>query len=686
MRYSNQELKQAANAIRFLSAKAVENAGSGHPGMPLGFADVFSVLTLEFLKFNPYDPKWFGRDRLVLSAGHGCMLLYSFYYLAGYVNFALDDIKKFRQLNSKTAGHPEYGLYGAIETTTGPLGQGISNSVGMAIAGKKYENMLGETGKYKIYCIAGDGCLMEGVSYEAISLAGHLKLDNLVLLFDSNNISIDGKTSLACSEDHIKKFQSMGWDTLEIDGYNYNEIRQALSYSQNITTPLFILCKTTIGYGAPNKSNSKDSHGAPLGKEEISGLTQFLKDSFLDSGLNFELQSSDWEEFNIPRGIFNIWRKCWNYNEDYYNNWFSGFAKLDVAKKAYIETFKVKQSTLSQISSLKINESLATRQSSAKVIEILVKNEEKVIVGSADLSMSNGVINQNTKPITRDDFSGNFIHYGVREHAMGGIMNGLALSGFFAVGATFLMFSDYMRPAIRLSSLMKLNVVYVMTHDSIGLGEDGPTHQPVEQLSTLRAIPDLNVFRPADNYETFSCWGQILQMSNSGKTNSGNLSPSLAAALPSILSLTRQKVEQSKIPSNQYQLCYKGAYVLGEYKKHADLVIFASGSEVEIAAQAHDLLLQAYNHKLKINLISVPCFELFFRQDHEYISQIINSGKLKVAIEASCDLIWLKMIGSDGIFCGVNGFGKSGKYKDVYNYFQLSPKIIADKITQKLCP
>jgi transketolase len=639
-------LIKAATALRILAASAVEKVKSGHPGMPLGFADVFVVLIAEFLKFNPDDARWFGRDRLVLSAGHGSMLLYVFYYLAGYKDFTIEDIKSFRQLHSKTPGHPEYGVYDAIETTTGPLGQGFANSVGMAIAAKKYAaETLSQIADHKVYCIAGDGCLMEGISYEAASIAGHLKLNNLIVLFDDNNITIDGNTDLTVSENHLLKFQSLGWNTIAIDGHNFTNIRNALSAAQNSDKPFFIACKTTIGYGS-SKANSCQSHGAPLGAKAFEELKQFF----------------NWphEDFVIPDEILAIWRGFSAKSEVDYEKWHEDFNQLTIEQQNYLNPFKFKQETIAKIKAIALEDAEASRISSSKIIDVIIQNENKVLLGSADLSSSVGLMHKHCHAITRDDFSGNFIHYGTREHAMAAIMNGLSLEGFLPIGGTFLVFSDYMRPGIRLSSLMSLGVIYIMTHDSIGLGEDGPTHQPVEHLSSLRSIANLNVFRPADATETIGAFEFACLNLNR----------------PSLIVLSRQVLQNTQLTSSN--LVSKGAYFLSN-EADADVTIFATGSEIGLAKNVADLL---KSNNIKINLVSVVCFNLFFEQDADYINTIIGNSKIKVAIEAASSYGWHRFIG-DGLFFGVETFGMSAPYQDLYNHFGLTAENIFRQIMKK---
>jgi len=626
----------------------VEAAKSGHPGMPLGFSQVMSVLAFKFLKFNPNDPKWFNRDRLVLSAGHGSMLLYSFFYLAGYKNFSLDDIKNFRQIGAKTAGHPEIELFDAIETSTGPLGQGLANAVGMAIAQKKYEAKLGaEICNYNIYAVVGDGCLMEGISYEAASIAGHLKLNNLIVLFDDNGISIDGKTDLTVSEDHIKKFEAMGFDTFTANGYDDTELSNVLAQANKSNKPCFIACKTLIGKGTDVKEGSEKSHGSPLGSEEL----EFLKKNI----------SSSKEAFHIESDLKSLWEKAWEKSKEEYDSWQSGYKSISQEKKDYMNIPDLKE--CSDIVSSEAPE--ATRISSGKIIEAMLKSEDKIIVGSADLAGSNGLKNSMSVAITRDDFSGNFICYGVREHAMAAIMNGLAISGLVPVGGTFFVFSDYMRPAIRLAALMHLPVIYVMTHDSIGVGEDGPTHQPIEHLASFRAMPNINIFRPADFCEVKECY----ELAFASKET------------PSMMVLSRQALPQFRTESADNKSS-KGAYIIkDESSESLDVVLYATGSEVSLAM---DVCEKLKSQNLAARVVSVPCVELFNKQNDEYKKSIRGGAKISVAIEAGSELGWHKIIGSDGLFFGMDSFGASAPAKDLFKHFGLTVEAISSSITGRL--
>ena len=647
------QYKDLSNAVRFLSIDAVEKANSGHPGLPMGMADVATVLFKHFLKFNTKNPNWLNRDRFILSAGHGSMLLYSLLYLTGYKSISLDDIKNFRQLNSICAGHPEYHPGTGIETTTGPLGQGIANGVGFAIAEEVLKKKFGKKIiNHKTYVLSGDGCLMEGISHEALSLAGHLKLKNLIMLFDNNSISIDGSTSLAVSDNFKKRFNSYGWEYIEIDGHNEKQIFRALKKAQKAKRPTTISCKTTIGYGSPNKSGTGSAHGSPLGKDEVNLVRKKLKWNH--------------EPFKIPEKILNEWRKIGNKGakeeikwKKYYNK------KKNLIEKTFSNEFKENFETEKQ-NIIKNPETTATRKSSEKVLTILTETNNNIIGGSADLSGSNNTKTKNHKIIKPGDFSGNYIHYGVREHAMSGIMNGIALhSELIPYGGTFLIFSDYCKPSIRLSAFMKQRVIYVMSHDSIGLGEDGPTHQPVEQLSHLRSVPNLNVLRPADTMETLECWEIALKNSSS----------------PSILALTRQKINPIRKEFVKENKCSYGAYELSRTNKEIKLTIFASGSEVNLAIKvSHKLAIESIYSKV----ISVPCQELLEEQSADYKKKILNETKFKISIEAGSTDCWKKYVGETGLTFGINDFGKSAPYKDVYKHFSLTSENITKKVKEMI--
>ena len=641
-----------ANCIRFLSIDAVQKANSGHPGMPMGMADVATVLFKNFLRFNPKNPDWLNRDRFVLSAGHGSMLLYSLLYLTGYKSISINNIKKFRQLNSICAGHPEYHPKTGIETTTGPLGQGISNAVGFAIAEEILKNKLGkDLINHKTYVLAGDGCLMEGISHEAMSLAGHLKLKNLVMLFDNNSISIDGPTNLAVSDNFKKRFEGYGWDYISINGHNEKEIFKALKKVQKAKKPTVISCKTKIGYGSPNKSGKASSHGSPLGVDEI---------KLVRKALNWKTKP-----FDIPNKILNEWRKIGQRGEILEKKWNK---VLKRKKIKFNQTLKNNFTTVlkkEKENAIKDPKSLATRKCSEMTLNALTKQKNNLIGGSADLAGSNNTKTKNHKIIKPGDFTGDYIHYGVREHAMSGVMNGIALhSNLIPYGGTFLIFSDYCKPSIRLSALMKKRVIYVMTHDSIGLGEDGPTHQPIEQLSGLRAIPNLNVFRPADRIETIECWEHALK---SSKT-------------PSVLSLTRQNLNPVRKTYPNKNLCSLGAYEVLRTNKKINLTILASGSEVNLALEVSHKLAK---DKIYSKVISMPCMELFELQSKSYKNKILEETKFKISIEAGSSDCWKKYVGDNGIAFGIDEFGKSAPYKDIYKYFGLESTNIKN-ITKKL--
>ena len=641
-----------ANCIRFLSIDAVQKANSGHPGMPMGMADVATVLFKNFLRFNPKNPDWLNRDRFVLSAGHGSMLLYSLLYLTGYKSISINKIKKFRQLNSICAGHPEYHPKTGIETTTGPLGQGISNAVGFAIAEEILKNKLGkDLINHKTYVLAGDGCLMEGISHEAMSLAGHLKLKNLVMLFDNNSISIDGPTNLAVSDNFKKRFEGYGWDYISINGHNEKEIFKALKKVQKAKKPTVISCKTKIGYGSPNKSGKASSHGSPLGVDEI---------KLVRKALNWKTKP-----FDIPNKILNEWRKIGQRGEILEKKWNKALKRKKIK---FNQTLKNNFTTVlkkEKENAIKEPKSLATRKCSEMTLNALTKQKNNLIGGSADLAGSNNTKTKNHKIIKPGDFTGDYIHYGVREHAMSGVMNGIALhSNLIPYGGTFLIFSDYCKPSIRLSALMKKRVIYVMTHDSIGLGEDGPTHQPIEQLSGLRAIPNLNVFRPADRIETIECWEHALK---SSKT-------------PSVLSLTRQNLNPVRKTYPNKNLCSLGAYEVLRTNKKINLTILASGSEVNLALEVSHKLAK---DKIYSKVISMPCMELFELQSKSYKNKILEETKFKISIEAGSSDCWKKYVGDNGIAFGIDEFGKSAPYKDIYKYFGLESTNIKN-ITKKL--
>jgi len=644
-------LNQLANAVRFLSIDAVQKANSGHPGMPMGMADVATVLFKYHLKFNPLNPSWENRDRFILSAGHGSMLLYSLLYLTGYKNFSINDLKNFRQLNSICAGHPEYKKNTGIETTTGPLGQGLGNSVGLAIGEEIFRKKFGSKFiNHKTYVIASDGDLMEGISHEAMSLAGHLKLKNLIVFFDNNKISIDGATSLSVSDNYKKRFEAYGWNFLEVNGHNHKQISTAINKASKSNKPTIISCKTIIGFGSPNKSGKASSHGSPLGDDEIALVRKKLK----------------WNAspFEIPKDILDEWRNIGKKGTNLENNW----------NKLLSKNLKVKNSLEAMLSNKNLNDldklinaeknkyfnekpAKATRECSSMTIESITPSLSELVGGSADLSGSNNTKTKNSKVISAKDFNGNYIHYGIREHGMAAAMNGLALyGGIIPYGGTFLIFSDYCKPSIRLSALMGLKVIYIFSHDSIGLGEDGPTHQPIEQLAGLRAIPNLNVFRPADINETLECWQIALK---SKKT-------------PSAIVLSRQKLPYVNPSFTKENKCELGAYVVNATSQNNKITLVASGSEVEIALEAQKKLKES---NIDSKVVSMPCQELFDQENNQFKNDIIQKDIPVITIEAGSVMGWEKYSKNN---MGINSFGESGPYKEVYEHFDLtSDKIVA---------
>jgi transketolase len=646
-----------ANAIRALSMDAVQKAASGHPGLPMGFADVATVLFTRFLKFDAAAPAWPDRDRLVLSAGHGSMLLYSLLYLLGYEDMPLKELKRFRQLGSKTAGHPEYGHAAGIETTTGPLGQGIGNSVGMAIAERHLAAEFGHAiVDHRTYVIAGDGCLMEGISQEASTLAGHLRLSKLTLLWDDNGITIDGKVSLADSTDQLKRFAANGWAVIRVDGHDPEAIAQALEAAQSSDRPSFIACKTIIGYGAPNKQGTAATHGSPLGAEEVAAARERL----------------GWHSppFEIPERILKVWREAGGRGAVERQAWEARLKSTEAATRA--EFLRRSEGRLPvklegalrdyKQAVAKSPPSLATRNASQNVLEVINPIVPELIGGSADLTGSNNTKTKELKPFTADDASGRYIYYGIREHAMAAAMNGMALHrGVIPYGGSFLAFTDYCRPALRLSALMQQRVIYVMTHDSIGLGEDGPTHQPVEHLAALRAIPRLLLMRPCDAIETAECWELAL-----GATDS-----------PSVLALTRQKLKPLRNRYEAKNLCARGAYEIAAAAKKTKAVIFASGSEVEIAVEAKN---QLDKDRIPTRVVSVPCTQLFWRQSKGYRDRVLGNEAIRIGVEAAVRQGWDSFIGTEGVFIGMEGFGASAPYEDLYKEFNITPEAIVKAV------
>ncbi len=648
-----------ANAIRFLSMDAVQKANSGHPGLPMGAADVATVLFTRFMRFDPKNPDWPNRDRFVLSAGHGSMLLYSLLYLLGYEDMTIEDIKNFRQLGSKTAGHPEYGHASGIETTTGPLGQGIANALGMAIAERKLANEFGdELMDHYTYALCGDGCLMEGISQEAISLAGHLKLNKFVLFWDNNSITIDGAVSLSDSTDQIARFKACNWHTIDIDGHNPDEIAAAIEEAHKSDKPTLIACKTTIGYGAPKKAGTNKVHGSPLGDEEIAATRKAL----------------GWEypAFEVPEEILDAWRVAGLRSTKTRVEWEKKLnaAKADV-KAEFNRRFagdlpgsfdRAIQKYKKELAEEK--PTLASRKSSQNALEVINGVVPETFGGSADLTGSNNTNTSQTAPITPDDFSGRFMHWGIREHAMAAAMNGIALhGGLIPYSGGFLIFSDYCRTSVRLAALMGIRVIHVWTHDSIGVGEDGPTHEPVEQMASLRAVPNLLMFRPADAMETAECWQLALESKDA----------------PSGIALTRQNLPAVRTKYTEKNLCATGAYDLIP-ANDAEVTIFAAGSEVGLAVEAQKTL---DGKGISTRVVSVPCMELFFEQPEDYQKAIIGNSPIKVGVEAGVRMGWDQFIGSDGIFIGMTGYGASGKGEALFEHFGITADAVVKAVEKK---
>ena len=650
-----------ANAIRFLSMDAVEKAKSGHPGLPMGAADIATVLFTRFMKHDPKNPNWADRDRFVLSAGHGSMLLYSLLYLLGYEDITIDEIKNFRQLGSRTAGHPEFGHAAGIETTTGPLGQGFANSVGMAIAERVLNARFGnDLVDHYTYALAGDGCLMEGISQEALTLAGHLKLNKLIVLFDDNNISIDGEISLTDSTDQCARFEASGWNTIRCDGHDPEAIAASIEAAKASDKPTLIACRTTIGFGAPTKSGTAKVHGAPLGAEEIAGARK---------ALGWEA-----EPFTIPSDILDDWRLAGLHSAKDRKAWEDRLAAADAETRGEFER-RMRGDLPENFDAAMVEykeklaaepPKVASRKASEMALEAINAVLPETIGGSADLTGSNNTKTSQTGPISAEDFSGRYVHYGIREHAMAAAMNGMTLhGGIIPYGGTFMTFSDYARPAMRLASLMQIRSIFVMTHDSIGLGEDGPTHQPVEHLAALRAIPNHFVFRPADAVETAECWQVAVE---SRKT-------------PSTLALSRQNLTPVRTSHEADNLSARGAYELAGSEDDARVTLFATGSEVEIAMDAKALLDAA---GLPARVVSVPCFELFEQQSEDYRKAVTGNAPVKIAIEAGIRQGWDAIIGSDGVFIGMTGFGASAPAPELYKHFGITAEAAASAAQKRL--
>ena len=650
-----------ANAIRALAMDAVEQAKSGHPGLPMGAADVATVLFTRHLKFDPADPKWPDRDRFVLSAGHGSMLIYALLYLLGYEAMTIDEIKRFRQLGSLTPGHPENFITPGVETTTGPLGQGLGNAVGMAIAERHLAAQFGDIVDHHTYALCSDGDLMEGISQEAIALAGHLKLNRLIVLFDDNGISIDGPLSLADSVDQVKRFEAAGWFASRIDGHDPEAIDYALHAAKTSDRPTMIACKTTIGFGAPTKAGKASSHGSPLGADEIKGAREKLGWTY--------------PPFEIPSDVLNWWRSAGRRSKAAHKTWNDRLIGLPADKRGELvrringdlplglgdAVRGFKQKLVAE------PKDIATRVASESALGALTAAIPEMVGGSADLTGSNNTRPKGMAAMSAADYAGRFIHYGIREHGMAAAMNGMALhGGIIPYSGTFLVFSDYCRPSIRLAALMGARVIHVMTHDSIGLGEDGPTHEPVEHLAALRAIPNLNVFRPCDTVETLECWQLALENKDG----------------PSVLALTRQNLPQLRKEMVTRNLCAAGAYeIASSIAGQARVSIFASGSEVAIAVDAKKLL---DAQGILTRVVSVPCIELLMAQSSQQRAAIVGSAPVNVAVEAAVRQGWDAIIGPDGAFVGMTGFGASAPYKDLYKHFGITPEKVADAALRKL--
>ncbi|HSV29756.1 MAG TPA: transketolase [Candidatus Omnitrophota bacterium] len=655
-------IAEMANAIRFLSMDAIEKAKSGHPGMPMGMADVAAVLYTRFLKFDAKAPRWADRDRFILSAGHGSMLLYSLAYLTGYEDIDLDQVKNFRQLGARTAGHPEFGHVAIADTTTGPLGQGITNAVGFALAEAMQAARYGkDVVDHYTYVIAGDGCLMEGISQEAITMAGHWRLNKLIVLWDDNHICIDGDTSLSTSDDQAKRFQAAGWNTLACDGHDPDAITKAIEAARKSDKPTMIACRTVIGKGAPNKCGSEKVHGAPLGAEEIAAAR---------AAVNWPA-----EPFAVPDHVLAAWRAAGTRGAAERTAWEGRFAKLDAAKKAEftrtnegrlpdgwqkaIIDFKKKMSAEQP--------KLATRKASQEVLEVVTAAIPEMIGGSADLTHSNLTDTKACKPsIKPGEFGGRYIHYGIREHGMAAVMNGLSLhGGFIPYGGTFMIFANYLWPALRMSAMMDQRVLYVLTHDSIGLGEDGPTHQPIETLAALRATPNVLVFRPCDPIETAEAYECAL-LNDKG---------------PSCFALSRQNLPTLRTEHTDENKTAKGAYVMSEAKGKRQVTIIATGSEVSLALDAQKLLQEK---GVGAAVVSMPCWELFDRQPKEYRAAVLGEGSVRVAVEALGTFGWERYVGTEGAVIGMPGFGASAPAEKLYEHFGITARAVADAALARL--
>jgi len=650
---SERDHRDMSNAIAALSMDAVQQANSGHPGMPMGMADAATVLFSKFLKFNPKDPNWADRDRFILSAGHGSMLIYSLLHLTGYKDMTMEQIKNFRQLGSITAGHPEYGHAAGVETTTGPLGQGIANGVGFALAERHMNARYGDDlVDHKTYVIAGDGCLMEGISQEAIALAGHLKLNKLILLWDDNSITIDGSVELSDSTDQHARFKAVGWNTIKVDGHDPRKVANALRKAGKSNKPTMIACKTTIGKGAPTKSGTSKIHGAPLGDEEITGTRKAL-------GWNHA-------PFDVPENVYKLWARCGRKGRAQQKAWKARLAanpKAEDFNRAIKGELNAGWQDAMQAYKDDIAASapkLATRASSGNALKVLTENLTDMISGSADLEGSNKTRTPATSSeIQADNYGGRYVNYGIREHAMAAAMNGMALhGGIIPYAGTFLVFADYCRPSIRLAALMKTRSIFVMTHDSIGVGEDGPTHQPVEHVASLRAIPDLHTYRPADALETAECWELAVQRKDG----------------PSVMALTRQGLPAMRDNAAK-NMCKRGAYVLRAGKGADQVVLLASGSEVHLAVQAHE---QLEAQGISARVVSVPCLDILLEQDEKYIRSVTGQDLPKIVIEAGIRQGWGEIINRTDDFIGMSSFGVSAPGAALFEHFGITTDAIVE--------
>lgn len=651
--------RDMANAVRALSMDAVEAAKSGHVGLPLGMADAATVLFRKFLKFDPTDPTWADRDRFVLSAGHGSMLVYSLLHLTGYKSVSRDDIRNFRQLGANTPGHPENFVTPGVETTTGPLGQGIATAVGMAIAERNLNARFGDDlVDHHTYVVAGDGCLMEGISQEAITLAGHMELDRLIVLFDDNAVTIDGGTDMSDRTDQCARFEASGWVTKRVDGHDEKDVTAALRWAKKQKKPVMLAVKTVIGYGAPKIAGTGKAHGGPYGADEVAGVRENI----------------GWPHapFEVPAAIEAAWAKAGERSADERAAWEARLAasshkgEFTAALAGRLPRNLAKAIIKQKKAVVKSKATKATRQWSGAALEVLTGIVPEMIGGSADLTGSNNTLTSHTDALTPANMAGRYIHYGVREHAMAAAMNGMSLhGGIIPYSGTFLVFADYSRPAIRLGALMGTQVIHVMTHDSIGLGEDGPTHQPVEHVASLRAMPNMLVFRPADGVETAECWELALEH----KTG------------PSTMALTRQGVAPARTEHDDENLSAKGAYVLSKCKGKAQATIIATGSEVEIAMNAQAMLAE---DGIKTNVVSMPCMELFEQQTKRYKQGVLGKDLPRVAVEAGVRFGWDRWIGFDGDFVGMDSFGASAPYKKLYEHFKITPEAVVSSVKAQL--